>query len=130
MHTCTRMYTHTQLHFQENTISLKNMSYFQSVLHTHVEHFLRQRHASGCVVLELREIMETKSSAHELQEKPWPQIRSISESRALVRLFYQSGKGVSVNPERNSVNQLVRKVSTRNGNDLKANMAVLCYYIN
>lgn len=73
-HTCT--HTHTELHFQEITVSLKEMSYFQFVLHAHVEHFLRQRHASGCVGLELREIMETKSSAHELQEKPWPQIRS------------------------------------------------------
>lgn len=47
------------------------------------------------------------------------------ESPASVRLFYQSGKGVSVSPERNSESELVRKDFARNRNDLITNTVVL-----
>ena len=62
----THTHTHTrELHFQEITLSLKQMVLFPISFATHVERFLRQKRASGCVGLELGERMVTKPSAHE-----------------------------------------------------------------
>lgn len=71
VHAC--VHTHTRLHSQKITVSLKEMLCFQSVLPTQIEHFLKQRRPSRYVAATDN---GDKVITSELQETPWPQIRS------------------------------------------------------
>ena len=70
--TLTHTHTHTHTHTQRRAAFPRNHSLtegnilFPISFATHVERFLRQRCASGCVGLELGEMMVTKPSAHEV----------------------------------------------------------------